>query len=164
MKYYLFSGDIEAEALKPVIDFLSRTDDEITLGMDTCGGETCAGYFLLDVINSMTDRLTLVAAGQVYSMGMDIWFKYRGRKRACPEAMGMIHLSFVPGADVNSTGTPDEAVRAYLPTMRRIKKENDKWIKKILTPEEFKKYNKGERIYLDGLRLNEIAAEHNSLL
>lgn len=155
MKYYLFSGELTAKGIRPLLEFLNETEGEITLGMDSEGGDTCVGCFLLDVLEAHSDRLVLVAAGRVYSAAMDLFCLYSGEKRVCRNAMGMVHLAYT-NSEVNSTGLTDDETKAFMPMLKRAKKEDDKWVKRILTDDEFKRYNQGKEVYLDEARLRKL--------
>jgi hypothetical protein len=164
MNWYLFEGETSAKDIMHLLKYLNETEGEIILGFCCYGGTTAIGHWLIDRFDAMKDRLTLVAVGGIYSMGFEVWYKYDGRKEVSDETIGMIHLGGLTNVNVSATGIVEPVAVAWIPIMKEMKKRNDRWVKSILSPAEFKEYQKNTEIYIDTTRLREIAKTHNDLI
>lgn len=164
MKYYIFSEVIDSEKTSDLLDFLNETEGPVTIGLNSSGGSCAVSYFLLMALNSMKDRITLVGVSNVFSAAFDLWYHFEGRKDVMDETIGMLHLGYLPDRQISSTGIMDDLTKVYIPIMKAKKKANDKWVKTVLTPQEFKNYNRNKDIYINTDRMQLIAKIHNDRL
>jgi len=155
MKHYIFCDKLQVEPVDKLLSFLTSTDDEIMLYIDTSGGLNTITEYLLYFLNLNKDRITLISGTEITSNGFWLFYYFKGKKIISDSTMALIHQSWKEVGsyelnDKNSTGYKD------LQKIKGLNRDRLKVLEPFLTKKEVKQYNNGQDIYMSADRLRKI--------
>lgn len=76
--YYLFNDEITTETVNDLVSKLDTCQGDIELWFATNGGESFAMNFLVNYLNSISDRLFIVITRRLHSAGVSLLVDYEG--------------------------------------------------------------------------------------
>ena len=87
--------DVDDEMFNDLINAVNSLPDEedLTIYLSTDGGSALVSMRICDLIEQNRDRIELIAAGEIYSAGFEIFFKSKCRRRIVSGTYGMYHTS-----------------------------------------------------------------------
>jgi ATP-dependent Clp protease protease subunit len=95
--YYLYFGDVDEESTEKAIEFileanLNKSQKELTLIVNSCGGECSSGFALIDVMKGSKLPVNTVGIGMLASMGLSIFIAgKKGTRTLTPNTSVMCH-------------------------------------------------------------------------
>jgi hypothetical protein len=156
MKYFNIDGVLNEEMQRKFSDFANENkDEEWTITIYSTGGLKIVARFILSVINSRFERVTLISQ-ESYSAAFTLFREAKCKKQIANLGKGMYHLGRV-SMDIMANGKPVyfEDV-SLLNNFREDTKNERKWVKKFMTKKEARKFKKGEDVYFTFKRMKEI--------
>jgi len=157
MKYYYHADGIKHETLEKLISFIHENPTgEITMFLNSSGGDSGVSKIFTKILNDNKDRVTLIASAGVLSAGFYIFYNYKGERKMFNETKGMWHLAWQT-LEMNHDWTPSsyqgECSKAEWEESRV---ENDSMAKSIMNKKELKRYNTGGEVYFTSKRMKQI--------
>ena len=155
MTYFYFADGIHFDKVQPLINFINTTPGDLTIYINSGGGDTAVAEVLLDIFTENKDRITLVAS-VIYSAAFWIFYAYIGKKRLNDGCTGMWHMEAKDVSmrlDWKPNYTEGDHWKRELKD--RLKGEL-KFANAILTKKEFKRYKRGLDVYFTYKRMKEI--------
>lgn len=148
---YLFSKTKGSELIK------------IYLSSDV-GGYTATAEAIVDLINSNSQRITLIAYGAIYSAGFIIFFKSSCKRVLLKDTTGMAHFSYQP-IDINETGNPSSSYDKFAKQeMKKSKTHTLNFLTELgLDKQELNIIKKGDELYMSYDRLKELLNGESSI-
>ena len=155
MKHYIFKSKIDIESVESLLSFINSTEDNITILVDTQGGENTLTEYLLIFLNENKDRITLMAGNEITSNGFWLFYKFQGKKIISPSTFSLIHEAW---QEFPTYALKDKKSSQYesFKELKEINKNSLKILKQFLNKKEVKWYKKGFDVYLNSKRLNKI--------
>ena len=77
--HYYFDDEITTESTNNLVEKLSMCEGEIKLYFETTGGSPEAMMFLIDYLNSIYDRLTIIITSRLCSAGTFLLTDFKGK-------------------------------------------------------------------------------------
>lgn len=154
--YYLLEADIDTESINILLTWVGATKGNLTIGIDSGGGDPAAGYFLSHALEQEAHRVELVACGCVYSTAFDVLTRFPGKVIVTPGCRGMTHYATISHT-VRSDGKAEDdgELRMDQAMMKRLQKDTDDWSKRYMTPKERRELKKGD-VYFSHDRMLEL--------
>ena len=155
---HLMFGDVETSTIKDAIEFVLKAnmlyDDEITIVLNTVGGDTSEGFALIDVMEVSRLPIRVIGLGNIISMGMLIMCAgTQGKRIMLKNSCAMAHQfhTSMEGKfhELMSTQKSIEYLRTQMIShFKRNTKMSEKQISEVLfgptdrylTPAECKKF------------------------
>lgn len=164
MKYYLFEGQISAdgENIRDLLSMISSDEENITLGINSNGGEVIVALFLLDVLNSNKHRIQLNIINWAQSSAYLIWAGFEGYKTCYPGSFGVAHMS-QKTVYVNDHGKLSGDGEIHRKTSTDFKKMNEKYVVPTLTKKQAEDFWDECDITITYSQLKRIADKHNKI-
>lgn len=156
--YFIFDGEIASknENIQKLLDIFNQEKGNILLGIDSVGGCNATNSFLLKMLNENKERVSVMVLNSVYSSAFVLFYDFKGKKYLSKGARGMYHYShFEMSMNANGRPTLHEDI-AVLKDRKRLFKEQIDFIKTFMTKTEQNKFRKGEDVYFDFARMQEI--------
>jgi hypothetical protein len=156
MAFYLLASRITDESVAPVLEFLNNNSGAVTIGIRSGGGYIHDGLLLSHALELNKDRVSLVCVYQACSTAFEIFKRFPGKKYLTWGCMGMYHYG-VTAIDTDDRGKP-----AYSETecqKRNLKHQKlyvDTFSKEFMNRKELNKLKKGEDIWFDFDRMQQI--------
>jgi ATP-dependent protease ClpP protease subunit len=146
MHNYYFDKEIAKETVNELVDRLQSQDDEINLWFSTDGGDCEAMEYLISVLNSFGDKITVTLCGQVHSAGLDLLTDYTGKLKISDRVD-----YFIFHKENRLLGITDKNHRKKL--KKQSEEHNKIFAEKIknkglLTEKQLKRFNKGKDIHV----------------
>ena len=93
---HLMFGEVHTDTMKEAINFILKANiifnDDITLVLNTVGGETSAGFALIDIMEASRLHVRTVGMGNIISMGMLlICAGHKGKRFMLKNSCAMAH-------------------------------------------------------------------------
>jgi hypothetical protein len=156
MKYFIFSGCISDETVKPLLDFIGENEGPLRVSLNSGGGCASLAWFLSAALNENKDRLTLTANCGIYSAAFEIFHRFQGPKELTFGCRGAYHLSRQE-ITMLSTGEPlsGEAETQLTGTALDAERELN-FAADFMTGAEFDKMKRGEDVFFNFKRMREI--------
>lgn len=155
MKYFFLDSRIDEVLLNKFFVFANdNMDYDWTITIWSTGGMTGMAKTILYIINSRKERVTLIC-NEAYSAAFEIFYFSDCKKVITKECKGCVHYS---ASDIRlmRNGKTNDAEHACILRNWQEDKNSTKWVRKVLTKEENKKFNLGEDIYFTTKRMKEI--------
>lgn len=94
MKYFYIDSEFNPELLKRAVEFFNslETADEVTIFIDSEGGDAPVLFSMLKMINAVGHRIRLVVTGQICSAAFLLFYLAQCKREIMPMAFGMHHL------------------------------------------------------------------------
>ena len=147
--YYYFNNEITTESVNELVDKLSQAESEekINLWFSTNGGDMESMHYLISVLNSFGENITVTLCGRVHSAGLDLLTDYTGKLIISDRVDYFIFHK----EDRNLNVLTDKKHSKKL--IKNMEEDNKIFAKKlkdkgILTDKQLKKFNKGLDIYV----------------
>lgn len=165
-KYVMYlTGYVNGDNFKQFITEINSIpeDLDIDLYLTTEGGEMPSYYCLLDVINRLSKRITLIASGAIMSCGFDLFFKSNAaNKRILPYTMGMTHVVKIEGILTSNGHFSDEPQKTQLSQMHSDNLSAITYLKELgLNSKEIKIFKSKKECFFGTKRLNELLELQN---
>jgi len=147
MYNYYFNDEISVESVNALIELI-QDKEKINLWFSTDGGCSDSMTYLISVLNSFGENITVTLIGQVHSAGTELLVSYKG------------NLVISDGIDYMIFHKEDRKLHTLrnhgydAKILAQICEENNKNFAKklkekgILTDKQIKQFNKGEDVYL----------------
>ena len=156
MKYYLHAGGISVESVIQILDFVQNNDGDLTIGLNSGGGQTSVAAFLLDCLNANSERVTLTALTGIYSAAFWLFYNFKGKRKIASGCRGMFHYATQP-VTLCATGRPDGFEdEAIVSALKHDKIANEKIALEFMNPTELKKFKKNWDVFFGLDRMMEI--------
>lgn len=156
MKYYLHSDGINPDTVRQMIEFVQDNEGELTIGINSSGGDVSAAAFLLDCLNANKDRITIIAVTAVFSAAFSLFYRFNGKKKITTGCRGMFHYSTQP-ITMAANGRPDGWYdENALDVLKSDRAGLDEFAGLFMTPSELKKFRKNWDVYFNTQRMREI--------
>lgn len=153
------SGDPQINPVKDLIDFINGTDCDLRIGFCSGGGEEGLSRYLLDCLNHNYNRITLMPYNFIGSAAFEVAYLFRGTVDIQQGLMGMVHYGS-SRPTINDAGQlVYDADIARAKDRKGIKTWSKKFAKKVLKKKDYKKFKKGEDVYINYERMKEIFHE-----
>lgn len=160
MTYHIFSKRIDNETSKEFLDIINKNEGDITLALDSAGGEFQASLYLAHVLNTEISRITLIAVNAVYSGAFLIFYLFKGKKKISGSCRGMLHQSVMEVSISSSMEWTYNNSKVNKATLKHDHKQIMGIAKSIMTLKEYRNLKKKNRdIYFDFNRMKEIFPE-----
>lgn len=156
MKYYLYEGDINKEHVEPLIAFLNNNEGEVTIGLNSVGGEMGLSRLVLKMLNDNKERVTLMAVETIESAAFNIFRDFRGKKLLSFGCRGMLHHAYCKVFISGNGKITFKSGRAISSVLKSDWKETHKKSKGWLTKKEVKLLNKDKDVNFDFERMKEL--------
>ncbi len=163
MKYFILNGGIEHRntRVEELMHLISNEPGNITIALDSSGGNMAVGLFLLDMLNDNAHRIHLVALSFIESMALTMWLGFKGYKSSYPCSSGTAHQSYL---NVSINENHEISGNNYnKTTIGEARKIFEKYVEPNLTKKELQGYHNGEDVIITPVRLVQIANKHNRL-
>lgn len=123
--------------------------------IDSPGGQTAIYYIIQDIINSQSDKCTLIACGELHSAAFEMFYSVKCRKVILPFTFGMYHFA-TDEIQIDEKGKPKENyAKARLENLKLTKNFTLNFCKKIgMNAIEIRRIKAGEDVYFQTDRLN----------
>lgn len=149
--YFNFCDDISDErsgGVEELISFINNTDGHLTIGIDSTGGQVGLSNFLAYILNRNKNRIKLVLHTFAWSAAFEMLYLFKGEIEVLPGALGMIHYA-ASRLDIDDRGKPVNPVdKAVMANSKKQRIEREKMAKEVLTPSQFKRFKKGEDVFI----------------
>lgn len=159
MNILYITGEINDALVNSFIKDYNKLDKDepIVIYINTMGGDVYHAEVIIDVINNNKENITLIASGEIYSAGFNIFFFSQCAKKLLPEALGMAHFAWSI-FQFDESGKPSNDQDKFLMTeMKRSKDITIKRFEKIgLNPKEINKIKQSKECYFSNERLHEL--------
>lgn len=160
MAIFNIDSSFTPESLDSFVSFVNALpkDENITIYLRSTGGYSWSMYVMLDIINSNPERFEIVASGEISSAAFQLFFTATCSRRIFNGTWGVYHQARI-AVDINERATLhsnyDKAMGVY---MRNYSKKESEFLMQYLefTKEERRKVNRGEDLYLQYDRLNQM--------
>lgn len=114
------TGELVSNVVKRILVLISESDEkEITIIMDSPGGDIKAGMVLYDLLQSCETPIHIVVAGRAYSMAAVIFAAGKYGRYMLPNSEIMIHQPSL-GNPVSGNSTCIESISEKLSTEKKI--------------------------------------------
>ncbi len=159
MNILYITGEINDNLVDHFIKEYNKLDksNPIVIYINTMGGDVYHAEVIIDIINNNKDNITLIASGEIYSAGFNIFFFSKCAKKLLPEALGMAHFAWSI-FQFDESGKPSNDQDKFL--MTEMKRSKDITIKRFeaigLTPKEISKIKQSKECYFSNERLHEL--------
>lgn len=158
--YYLNSIDGEKdESCKDFLNFINN-NKKIKVYISCNGGSNHTTHAIIDALNERKDDIELHVCGFLSSNTFMIFFKFKGKRTLGYESSSYLHYS---GGDMRimSNGKKEYAQDRYDSKFARtIYKRDKKFFEDLgLNKTEMNKLEKGDTVFLDYNRLQELNAQ-----
>lgn len=156
MKYYIHADGINDRSVMETVNFIQNNEGEITIGLNSDGGQTSYGAFLVECLNENKDRITLIALTGVFSAAFRVFYEFKGKRKMSHGCRGMFHYATQDVrmcAKIRPDGTGEESVISGL---KSSKAQNDSFVEQFMTPTELRKFRKNWDVYFDFERMKKI--------
>lgn len=133
-------------------------DEEITVYINSEGGETGHADMFVNMLSAEGHRITLIACGQICSAAFNIFYNTECSKKSIHEdTIGMIHLAYI-NVNLNEAGKLTTEEDRELLRVHKASRENTlQKLKSLgLTPTELNKVKKGKDVYFTTERLKQL--------
>lgn len=152
------TGELTDAVLKEFLQDYNKCDftRPITIYLNTCGGFISVSNILIDIINYNADRIHLIASGEIYSAGFDVFFFSKCKRSILPYCTGMTHYmsAYVKFGESGSQNSED---RLIISEMKKNKNSTFIQLEEIgLTKKELSLVRRGKDCYFSHDRLVEL--------
>ena len=156
MKYFYFNDLFEEnKTTKDFIDFINENQDELTIFLNSGGGNSNIKQVLLDILNENKERIMLKASYFIGSNAFRLFFEFEGKKKIMDATYGMFHLTIMEVATLENNETV-ESDKMTKENMLNFYFETIKFCERIgMTEEEIQKIKEGKDVYFNNKRLRE---------
>lgn len=159
MRYHLLKGRIDPETVKATLDFICDVEGNLTVAIDSTGGEKAYSDMLLFALNQNKDRVTLIALAGVASCAFDIFYGFQGPRKMAFGCMGMTHYS-TQSLDIHPNGGAAYAEGLCQKKNLKAYKERElSTLQEFATAIEVKQFRKGWDVFFSFHRMKEIFPE-----
>jgi hypothetical protein len=155
--HYIIDAGINGDTLREFCAWLENRSGNILLGITSSGGSKTYGSYLLRVLNENKHRITLQALGGVYSAAFDVFYFYEGPKALVRgESKGMTHYGYQT-IEINEANKVvyHEGICAVVNLKYNLTRSLEV-ASKIMTPQELRKFKKGDDVYFSFERMVQI--------
>jgi ATP-dependent protease ClpP protease subunit len=157
MKYFQISGKICAEQYDKFLQFINENDSDISIDLNSDGGEVYIACRMLNIINENIDRITLthIMSG---SCMFYLFYKAKCKKQIVKGSEAMYHLWFMRDVTIDQKKQmpfPDD--RARVKAMKHLRFSQQP--KEMMTKKERKQFNRSQDVWFSFKRLKEIFPE-----
>lgn len=155
MTYFIFDKPFNEEHSRTFLDFLHVPGD-ITIGINSGGGNVATSRLCIDALNANKDRVTLVCLAGVYSAAFELFYRFEGKRKLTVGCKGMYHLSYEEiciasnSKPISGEGDCMQRIRAY--TYER----ETRFAKTFMTKPELKGLSRNEDVFFDFDRMKQI--------
>jgi hypothetical protein len=161
MKYFFISSYLDGETFDKLMDFANANQsEEWTIFLNSKGGESYMMWKMLKLINDHKDQTVLIAS-QLWSAAFVLFFKAKCRKMLLPAANGMYHEPY-RSVEMRSSQPHKPVYESDVFMNANFKKHfinRDADIWPLLTTKEYALYKRGDDVWLDFTRLQQIFPE-----
>lgn len=154
-KYFIFDGDVDEESVQKLLDFISSNPGELQISINSGGGSTDDGAFLIKALNTNKDRIVLTGSSHVSSCAFRIFQSFKGRKQLVTGCHGMYHY----GSCRLDVGVHGKVVPHHKPCSLSFpfrKKEQDDYAATFMNAKELREFKRGGDVEFDFLRMKEL--------
>lgn len=151
------------DILCDAINKCGEKDDRLKIYLNSKGGNIETMESMIHLINDKSAMIDLIVFGSVQSAAFYLLFRVNCARTILPGTQGMVHKGRVGVEMVSETlGFSDEDVN----NIEWVKKFNNiqiVWCKELgLNIKEVNQFKKGESVYLDNDRMNELLELQNN--
>lgn len=75
--------------------------------IDSAGGQVSVFQMMQDIINSQTDKCTLIACGELHSAAFELFYSVKCKRKILPFTFGMYHFA-TDEIEIDEKGKPKE--------------------------------------------------------
>lgn len=147
----VFNNEINANNVHELIQSVEqdiRDNGKCNLYFCSTGGYLDGAYILLDFLNSNSDKIALIAGGDLASCAAIIYFEYIGSKKLLDTAVIMFHFVSIK-LESRETVSPNGNLKRCLKDNERINKEYYCLLKRLNVPKKhLKRFKKGKDDWL----------------
>lgn len=156
MKYYYFHHEIKPETTEKFLEFIQSNDGEITVFLNSPGGDDFDTFLLEKILNDNKDRITLIANGMIYSNAFRLFFKVNCKREIYPYTVGMFHQSGANRRICENGKLNYNEDMATQEAFKRKYKDSLKFCEKLgFTKAEMKKFKANDDVFFQEDRLRE---------
>jgi hypothetical protein len=132
-------------------------EEDLIIYLSTDGGSALMSMAICDLIEQNQGRVELVASGEIYSAGFEIFFKSKCRRRIVPGTYGMYHTSrLTVQMDVHKRPTTEDNRQVLAWGKNYKSKDMLEFCKTLpLTKQEMSALKKGVDVYFTYERISE---------
>lgn len=154
MKYFQLEGIIDESTLARFMEFCNdNTSEEWTIVINSVGGSSVLATMILSIINSNSEKTTLISAG-CYSAAFYIFYFAKCKRKMIYGSIGMHHRESIRGLTINEKGNPK--YQEDLCHIENLKAVRDNFLKRVMTKKEKELYNSDDDVYFTFKRMREI--------
>ena len=154
MKYFQLEGTIDESLVTRFMEFCNNNlSEECTIVINSCGGKSTLATVILDIINSNSEKITLISAG-VYSAAFYIFFFAECKRKIIYGSLGMHQKEYLKNVYINEKGKPkynDDVCQ-----IENLKIIKGNFLSKIMTKKERLSYKNDDDVYFTFNRMKEI--------
>lgn len=155
MRYHILSGRIEKASAKSLLEFIEENEGNLTIAIDSTGGEKTFATLINYALLKNEDRITLIALN-IGSCAFDIFWEFSGEKCLAFGCIGMMHHS-ARDVSIQSNGKPsyDEG-ECHLKNLKTYRELELKIAQDICTKPELRRFKENRDVYFTFGRMLEI--------
>lgn len=154
MKYFQLEGRIDESLVTRFMEFCnSNISEECTIVINSAGGKNILAIMILDIINSHSEKMTLISAG-VYSAAFYIFFYAKCKRKIIYGSLGMHHKGYLKDVYINESGKPK--YQEDICQIENLKSIKGNYLEKFMTKKEKLLYNNDDDVYFTFNRMKEI--------
>ena len=162
MKIILDEEDFEKAMLEKITEAYNKTEDVITMYLNSRGGRVSVLKVLLHLVNSNPERFYLVGFHNLSSCAFEFYMKAKCKKEILEGTIGMYHLG---NTDITFTDRMKPAYDSDIAVIERKKKYHLPEIIQLMkdcefTKSEQKKIKAGKNLYFQFNRMKEMEAAY----
>lgn len=154
MKYFQLEGIINEGLVTSFMDFCNNNiTEECTIVINSAGGKSTLATVILDIINSHSEKITLISAG-VYSAAFYIFFYAKCKKKIIYGSLGMHHKCYLKDVFINEKGKPK--YQEDICQIENLKSTKSNYLENFMTDEEKVLFDNDDDVYFTFNRMKEL--------
>lgn len=156
MKYHILQGEINSQSAQSLLDFIGDNDGDLTICINSGGGDSAWGRVILMAMNENADRIRLWVVGGAYSAAMRIFTGFNGVRGMVGFPLGMLHLTTYD-LSIMANGKPKSGEDEMI--YNRLENENMLIMAEASTymaDDELERLSNGEDVWFSYERMLEI--------
>lgn len=164
MLYRTLNNAMELEKFNKFIQSIPENcNEKLTIYLDGVGGDLSILFKYLDFIENYPSEISIVVTEKVVSSDFLLFILSRSKKRTSPMAIGYWHKAFASEINLSLNKEISKERNRTIDVVNKVNLYLESKVLSLFSSEEITQYNANEDVYLDSLRMNEIAHKAEEL-